>query len=324
MRHRLLILRHGKSSWNQGLPDFERPLKQRGKRNAQQVGVWLSQQQLIPERILSSSAERARNTAEKCIKCMGLSSKQVEQDPTLYLADSDHLLYRLQQCDEGVGTLLLVGHNPGLETLLRRLPATSPTTPSDGKLLPTATLAHLEFDTPWRQLQPGGATLRQLVRGRSLPSEFPYPDVSSSEHRIRPAYYYTQSAVIPYRISDGALQILVIGSSSGRHKVVPKGIVDPGLTPQQSAAQEAEEEAGISGRVAEQPLGSYHYTKWEGRCEVKVYPLEVTHLLSPSQWQERHRGRTWIPATAAIEQLQPPELGQLVAKLQRQLQQHSS
>ena len=65
MTRELLILRHGKSDWEAGTDDFHRPLKDRGKRGAQRVGVWLLQQGLLPDHVVSSPAERAIVTAEK-------------------------------------------------------------------------------------------------------------------------------------------------------------------------------------------------------------------------------------------------------------------
>lgn len=67
----LLRLKHGKSDWNVPVDDFLRPLKERGKRGAQRIGAWLGEQSLVPDYILSSPAERACTTAEKCIKAMG-------------------------------------------------------------------------------------------------------------------------------------------------------------------------------------------------------------------------------------------------------------
>ncbi|MES9976090.1 MAG: histidine phosphatase family protein, partial [Candidatus Thiodiazotropha sp.] len=68
MTRELMLLRHGKSDWSQQLEDFKRPLKDRGKRGAQRMGVWLLQQQLQPDYVISSPAERAIVTAQKTVK----------------------------------------------------------------------------------------------------------------------------------------------------------------------------------------------------------------------------------------------------------------
>ena len=126
--------------------------------------------------------------------------------------------------------------------------------------------------------------------------------------------------MIPYRLQDGRPEILVISSSQRKHWVVPKGIREPGLTPQASAAREAAEEAGIEGRVAEDALGSYHYEKWGATCTVEVFPMEVTRIIPEDEWEERHRGREWVTPEAAQERLRQDELKPLVAALVSRLQ----
>jgi phosphohistidine phosphatase len=87
MTRELLLLRHGKSDWGAGLEDFYRPLKDRGKRGAQRVGVWLARQEWIPDLIISSPAERALVTAEKACKAMGIDASGIRQDKRI--SDSD-------------------------------------------------------------------------------------------------------------------------------------------------------------------------------------------------------------------------------------------
>jgi phosphohistidine phosphatase len=187
--------------------------------------------------------------------------------------------------------------------------------PEDGKLLPTATLARLQMPVDWRALVAGCARLDSITRSGTLPKKFPYPTPDGKELRDRPAYYYTQSSVIPYRVRDGKAEILVIASSKKHHLVVPKGIKDPGLSPQASAAREALEEAGIEGEVAETALGSYSCEKWGATCTVVVYPMKVTRLIVEEEWQENHRGRQWVSPEKAIRELKQKELGPLLEKL---------
>ena len=84
-----------------------------------------------------------------------------------------------------------------------------------------------------------------------------------------------QSGVIPFRIEDGAIAVLLVTNSSGTRWLVPKGHVDAGLTPQQSAVKEAYEEAGIIGVVEGLPIGSTEYVKRARRHVVDLYPMEV-------------------------------------------------
>ena len=109
--------------------------------------------------------------------------------------------------------------------------------------------------------------------------------------------------MIPYRVHAGKPEILVISSSKKKHIVVPKGIKDPGLTPQESAAKEAWEEAGVEGDVAADPLGEYRYEKWGGICTVTVYPMKVTRMVPEDEWEESHRGHQWMTQEQAAGQL---------------------
>ena len=101
--------------------------------------------------------------------------------------------------------------------------------------------------------------------------------------------------------------------------MVPKGIGDPGLTLQESAAQEAWEEAGVEGEVETLPLGSYRYEKWGGECTVHVYPMQVNRMLEEEAWEESHRGREWVSPKQAMLQLKQNELRPLIEALVKQL-----
>jgi phosphohistidine phosphatase len=320
MTRELLILRHGKSDWDAGTDDFHRPLKDRGKRAAQRVGAWLLLQGLLPDHVVSSPAERASVTAEKACKAMGMNARAIQREKTVYEAMTGALLQVLAGCPESAQRVMLVGHNPGLEELLVYLARESIAYPADGKLLPTATLARLAMPGGWQGLHAGSARLLSITRPGELPQKFPFPFPDGPERRDRPAYYYTQSSVIPYRLQDGRPEILIVSSSQRKHWVVPKGIRDPGLTPQESAAREAWEEAGVEGRVAGEALGSYRYEKWGATCTVDVYPMEVTRVLPDDEWEERHRGREWVTPEVAQKRLWQTELKPLVAALVARLQ----
>ena len=315
MTRELLLLRHGKSDWATGVDDFHRPLKDRGKRGAQRVGVWLAQQERVPDYIVTSPAERALVTAQKACKAMGNGDEGIQQDRRIYAADIDRLLAVLSDCPQDAGRIMLVGHNPGLEELLDWLVSDTLPVPDDGKRLPTATLAIVKMPDDWQILIAGCARLDSITRPGMLPKKFPFPAPDGKEQRDRPAYYYTQSSVIPYRVRGGKVEILVIASSKKHHLVVPKGIKDPGLSPRESAAKEAREEAGIEGEIAETALGSYTCEKWGATCTVAVYPMKVTRVIPEEDWDECHRGREWVTPEQAISQLKQTELRPLVKKL---------
>ena len=315
MTRELLLLRHGKSDWSTGVDDFDRPLIDRGKRSAQRVGAWLAQQDMVPDVIVTSPAERALVTAQKACKAMGYGDQGIYMDKRIYAADLDALLEVLADCPADAARIMLVGHNPGLEELLVWLASEAVPVPEDGKLLPTGTLARLQMPADWGALTAGCARLVSITRPATLPEKFPYPAPDGKELRDRPAYYYTQSSVIPYRVRDGKPEILVIASSKKNHLVVPKGIMEPGLTPRESAAMEALEEAGIEGEIGDVELGSYTCEKWGATCTVAVYPMKVTHVIRKKEWEESHRGRSWVSPEKAARKLRQKALRPLVKKL---------
>jgi phosphohistidine phosphatase len=243
----------------------------------------------------------------------------VHQDARIYDSSAEQLRQVLADCPASSKRLMLVGHNPGLESLLLWLSGDDLPLPEDGKLMPTATLAWLRMPQDWRQLGQGCASLIELVRPRELPEKFPFPGPGCTEFRDRPAYYYNQSAVIPYRWQQGELEILVITASSKQHWVVPKGIQEPGMTPWDSAAKEALEEAGAEGEVSRQALGSYKHKKWGATCTVSVYPMAVKQLVPDEDWNQEYRQRRWLPAREAAVFLKQRDLGQMVLALEQQL-----
>jgi phosphohistidine phosphatase len=319
MARELMLLRHGKSDWSQQVEDFKRPLKDRGKRGAQRMGVWLLQQRLQPDYVISSSAERAIVTAQKMIKTMGGDAKAIKQDRRIYAANVNELLGVLSDVPSEFKRVMLVGHNPGLELLTEYLQGERIPLPSDGKLIPTATLVLIEMPDDWSDLKAGDGDLLSIVRPSSMDKKFPFPDEHGTEMRDRPAYYYKQSSVIPYRIEDGKVEILVVMSSKRKHWVLPKGISEPAMSLQESAAKEALEEAGIEGEVAEEPIGSYSYDKWGAECTVSVYPMRVTREIPDYEWEENHRGREWVALKEAMKRVKQPELKPMLQALSKQL-----
>jgi phosphohistidine phosphatase len=129
-----------------------------------------------------------------------------------------------------------------------------------------------------------------------------------------PPWIYRQSAVVPYRWKGDDLEVMVISSSGGKRWVVPKGIVEPGMTPAASAVAEAWEEAGVHGEVGETPLGRYRYHKWGGTCVVDVYPFRVRDELA--EWPEQGvRRRRWLPVGKAAKKVSQKKLRGLIADL---------
>lgn len=169
MSRELFILRHAKSNWKAKVSsDFDRPLAERGLKDAPRMGTWLYREGMLPGLIMSSPAVRARDTALKVCKTLDLKKKSIHWEPRLYEADLATLLNLLAEMESGLNSVLLIGHNPGLEELLRHLVGSDLDEPEDGKLLPTAALARLEMPADWTRLDCGCANLISLVRPKQL------------------------------------------------------------------------------------------------------------------------------------------------------------
>jgi phosphohistidine phosphatase len=146
MTKTLLLMRHGKSSWkDKKIPDYDRPLKKRGKVAAIEIGNVLRENELIPQVILSSPASRASETAEIVAKESGFPGKVTFID-SFYMAEPDVYVDYLKSLDDELERVMVVSHNPGLEAFMQLL---------DGHLeaLPTGSLAYLCLDIDhWSEL----------------------------------------------------------------------------------------------------------------------------------------------------------------------------
>ena len=125
--------------------------------------------------------------------------------------------------------------------------------------------------------------------------------------------YIEQSGVIPYRLEQGKIEILLVSSRKKKRWVIPKGIVEPDLTPQDSAAKEALEEGGILGEVLPESVSTYTYEKWGGVCRVVVFLLKVTSL--EANWLEDYRERQWFSLPEARKRLEEAELKNILLKV---------
>ena len=165
---RLYLLRHAKSSWDDSsLPDHDRPLAGRGRRASKAIARHLREEDIKPDLVLCSSARRGRETLDRLEKALGASTVQVEDD--LYAASATQLLDRVRSVPDSVESVMLIGHNPGLQELALGLARASATADELAAKYPTAALATLEFSaSSWRELDNGAADLVALVRPRDL------------------------------------------------------------------------------------------------------------------------------------------------------------
>ena len=169
MSRELLVLRHGKSDWSADTPgDFERPLATRGRKAVKRMGRWLREQRLLPDHIVSSPAERARQTTLRICKFARISKTLVLWDQQIYEAGVPGLLQVLAQCPQDKKRVMIVGHNPGFEDLVDYLGGDRVELPPGGKLMPTAALARLEMPDQWINLERGCARVMSITRSRDL------------------------------------------------------------------------------------------------------------------------------------------------------------
>ena len=171
-RRTLILLRHAKSAWPD-VPDHDRPLADRGRRDAPAAGRWLRAAGLVPDRVLCSTAERARETwrlagAELSGGGPG-AGPAVTFEPRVYGASAAGLLGLLHEVPGDARAVLLVGHEPAMSELALTLAGPAVDAGRHGELdrirakFPTAAIAVLEFTGSWSRLGPGGARLARLV-----------------------------------------------------------------------------------------------------------------------------------------------------------------
>ena len=160
----LLVLRHAKSSWNDpALDDHERPLNRRGRRDAPRMGELVREYGLMPDVVISSDAVRARLTAEAMAEALHYAG-EILLDQHLYMASPDDIFSLLRRVRQNAETVMIVGHNPGLEELVEQLTGAR-------QDLPTAALAQIVLPIDrWRDLT---LSTRGTLMGHWRPKELP-------------------------------------------------------------------------------------------------------------------------------------------------------
>lgn len=155
-------MRHAKSAWPVGIADEKRPLSGRGRRDAVVAGQLLSSRLPRPDEIIVSPAKRARQTVKLVQSALG--PVPTNREDRVYAASWWDLLDVLHEVGEQVGTLMLVGHNPGLEDLVRQLAGHGEerAVRQLSTKFPTSAIAVLRAELSWSQWGAGCAELRSL------------------------------------------------------------------------------------------------------------------------------------------------------------------
>jgi phosphohistidine phosphatase len=155
-----MLLRHAKSDWPD-VPDEDRPLAKRGRRDAPVIGRWLRDHGYVPDAVVCSTARRTRQTWDLVAPELG-GSPSVTFESRAYAATAMTLLYLARELPRRSRTALLIGHNPAISELAAEL-AEPPAAPGSarpaGMRFPTAAVAVFEFTGDWPELAPGQARL---------------------------------------------------------------------------------------------------------------------------------------------------------------------
>ncbi|MBC7987843.1 MAG: histidine phosphatase family protein [Sphingomonadaceae bacterium] len=169
---RLILLRHAKSGWDDPVKcDFDRPLNGRGRRGALAIGRWMREAGVRFDHAIASPAVRVAETLALVADSYGAPIAP-EWERRVYLASNATLLEVVQEADDAVETLLMSGHNPGMEDLTLLL---VPDTPGDverakvEEKFPTGALAEMCFDVAhWTDVDEGRGALLRFMRPRDL------------------------------------------------------------------------------------------------------------------------------------------------------------
>jgi phosphohistidine phosphatase len=168
----LTLFRHAKSSWDDSVPrDFDRPLNKRGEKAAVTMGTWVKRTGLTFDHVVASPAVRVIETIDQFVK--GTAQRlEPNWDRRIYLASSATLMDVLRDQSDEHRSVLMVGHNPGLEDLVLDLcpdDGTSPLRASVWEKYPTAAIARMELNVNhWSELERGLGHLTHFIRPRDL------------------------------------------------------------------------------------------------------------------------------------------------------------
>ncbi len=168
--HRLILLRHAKSAWPENVADHDRPLAERGRKAAPLIGAYMAREKLIPDLALVSPARRARETWDIVRKDLPKAITQRDA-PGIYEVPAEAILEVIRTVEPDVRTLLLVGHNPGMEDLAALLAKTGEADALQrmAEKFPTGGLAVIDFEIEeWSEVGLGGGMLHCFVTPRSL------------------------------------------------------------------------------------------------------------------------------------------------------------
>ncbi len=161
-----MLMRHAKSDWHSDFEsDFDRCLNRCGQRNATSIGNWLNEHDHRPDRIISSPAVRARETAARVASVLNYPDAQIEVVESLYGATLNTAFVHCLAACENHARPLMIAHNPTMDELVNLLANQEPQLTQSGKLMTTAAVAIFSYTG---ELQPRACELENLVRPREI------------------------------------------------------------------------------------------------------------------------------------------------------------
>ena len=155
MTRRLILIRHAKSDYPFGVHDHDRPLNDRGRRDAPEIGHWLDRNVTWadgePPLVLVSTAHRAQSTWDLASRALSArwGTREERAEPRIYEASTTALISIIDECPESVTTLVMVGHNPGLASLIDRMCEEDTLRLAATEKFPTSAIAVLETSHSW-------------------------------------------------------------------------------------------------------------------------------------------------------------------------------
>jgi phosphohistidine phosphatase len=173
MEKRLFLLRHAKSSWKDlSLPDHDRPLNKRGRKAAEAMRRLVRSEGISPDLIYVSSALRTMQTLDALQPWADQPEVKIEE--ALYLAPAPQILARLRKIPDSTRSVLLIGHNPGLQELAVLLVGGDDQMTEDAlarrvaEAFPTGALAEFALERSWSRIGPGSGRLTRFITPREL------------------------------------------------------------------------------------------------------------------------------------------------------------
>ena len=154
----LYLIRHAKSSWDDpNLSDFDRPLNERGKKDAPRMGKRLKERDVVADLLLSSPARRAHSTAKRFAEALQFNKEKIKTDRELYHADEEEILAVIRSLSDKLDTVLLFGHNPGMTYFINSMNHDQAHLISN---LPTCGIVCFRFTTDsWKKIEFGSGEL---------------------------------------------------------------------------------------------------------------------------------------------------------------------